>query len=465
MSRGRFLFLFLIIGFQGLSQTDSTRTVTVRDIHILGNDKTRERIILREMYPRPGDSFRLTELADTLEFDRQRIYNTNLFNVVEISIQEIQNDQVDLLVRLEERWYMYPVPLFKLADRNFNDWWVNRNRNFQRVNYGLRYTQYNFRGRAERLRLTLQTGFEDRYLLEYRIPYIDKKQRHGIEPEVFFLMNKNLGFETQDHLRTFLMSEEQLRRSTGVSMTHTYRKRFYDYHFTIAGYYQINIADTIAALNPNYLGDGKTNLQYAALTYGYQNDRRDNINYPMSGHNFIFGISKSGLGGGDVDFWSMSTKAAKWWSLGRNFSHGSSVFGYWSSDPDRAFVNYWGLGFEQQQNVRGYELDLIEGRAYLMTKNSTRKLIWKREADISKVMPLKQFQRFPIAFYGKLFFDGAYVWGFDGNENNARLTNKVIYSVGTGVDVVTSHDLVIRFEYSANSGGENQFFINFLSEF
>lgn len=446
-------------------QSDSSRTVTIRDIHILGNKITKERIILREMTPRSGMQFSLNDLADTLSYDRTRIYNTNLFNEVEVSIQDLGDGQVDLRVQVEERWYIYPIPLFKLADRNFNDWWVNRNHSFQRVNYGLRYTQYNFRGRAERLRLTAQTGFEDRYVLEYRIPYIDQEQQHGLIPEVFYFSAKNLGFESRDHLRTFIMSEEEMRNSLGVSVIHTYRKRFYDYHFTGLGFYTTNIADTIATLNPNYLGDGQTEQTFFTATYGYQNDNRDNVNYPKKGHNFVVAVSKLGLGLGDVDYWSANVKAARFWDLGSNFSQGSAVFGYWSSDPARPFLNYWGLGFEPTLYVRGYELDLIEGRAYAMTKNSTKKLLWKHKADISGIMPMKQFQSFPIALYGKLFFDGAYVWAFEDNGDNTRLTEKFIYGLGTGLDIVTTHDVVIRLEFSTNADKENQFFINFAADF
>ena len=465
MKKALILFLFLGLINEGIAQADSSRVVTIRDIHIVGNKITKERIIHRELTLKPGNSFELKYLADTIRFERFRVYNTNLFNEVELVIQELTDSQVDILIRVEERWYIYPMPLFKLADRNFNDWWVNRNRNFQRVNYGIRYTQWNLRGRAERLRITAQTGFESRYVLEYRIPYFEKKQQHGLTPEIFYFTSKNIGYKSEDHLRTFISGEEEMRNSLGISVIHTYRKRFYDYHFTGLGFYNTHIVDTIAQLNPNYLGAGKTIQRFMTATYGYQYDNRDNVNYSKEGRKFVGTVTKAGLGLDDVDYWSSSAEAMRFWNFGNKFSHGSAVYGYWSSNKDRALLNYWGLGFEPQMNVRGYELDLIEGHAYFMTKNSTRKLLWKQNADFSKFMPAKQFQRFPIALYGKLFYDGAYVWRFEGNEGNERLTEKFIYGIGGGIDVVTTHDVVLRFEYSTNTDNENQFFINFGTEF
>ena len=80
-------------------------------------------------------------------------------------------------------------------------------------------------------------------------------------------------------------------------------------------------------------------------------------------------------------------------------------------------------------------------------------------------MPISQFQTLPIAIYGKVFFDGAYVLGFKNYAFNDRLTDTVLYGVGTGIDLVTVNDLVIRFEYSVNRDGRKQFFVNFLADF
>ena len=444
--------------------SDSSRIVEIRDIHIVGNKKTKERIITRELSVEKGEKYALKQLVDTLVFSRNLIYNTNLFNEVNVTVQEIGGGQADLLVAVSERWYFYPLPIFKLADRNFNDWWVNQDRDFNRVKYGIKLNKFNARGRNEKLSLVLQSGFEQRFKFNYRIPYIDKKQRHGLIPEFLLITNNNLGFKTEDHLRTFLEGDKQLQTITGGSLIHRYRKSLYDYHFLGIGIASTQIADTIASLNPNYFGDGRTRQKSLSMFYGYQNDQRNNINYPTSGHNILFTITKSGLGAfDDINYWTLEGKFAKYSDLGKGFSLGNSVSGN-VTDGIKYFYNYGGLGFLPKLYVRGYELDLIEGQSYLLTKNSVRKLIWKHKTNISKVMPIKQFQTLPFAFYGKLFFDGGYVKSFEGYENNNRLTDKFIYGLGAGIDMVTMYDLVIRFEYSTNRDGENQFFLNFFAD-
>ena len=86
----------------------------------------------------------------------------------------------------------------------------------ERVNYGLRLYQFNMRGRNETLRLTAQFGFQRRFELSYRFPYIDKKQKHGLILDVDFTETKNLAFQTVDHRLEFLKSEDILRTTRVV---------------------------------------------------------------------------------------------------------------------------------------------------------------------------------------------------------------------------------------------------------
>ncbi len=68
----------------------------------------------------------------------------------------------------------------------------------------LRLYQFNMRGRNETLRLTAQFGFQRRFELSYRFPYIDKKQKHGLIIDADFTETKNLAFRTVDHRLEFL---------------------------------------------------------------------------------------------------------------------------------------------------------------------------------------------------------------------------------------------------------------------
>lgn len=447
------------------SQIDSAEIVTINEVIIEGNKKTKTQIITRELGFKPGDEFSRRELDSMFVWNRNRVYRTNLFNEVTFSVVDISQGLVDIKIAVTERWYIYPIPIFKLVDRNFNDWWVNRNRDLSRVNIGLRLAHFNFRGRSELLRLTTQFGFTTQLSLLYRIPYIEKSQRHGLTFQVAYQEAKNLAVVTRDNVRRFLSSEDLLRTGYITKVTHRYRNSFYSFHFLSLGRTSADIADSVALVNPNYFGDGTTNQSYFTLGYDYSWDKRDNRNYPLDGDWYTAGITKFGLGiHNDVDFWSIDISAARFRHMGRNFYYATNLRGLLSFPGDQGYFNYFSIGF-LKNSIRGYELNVVEGNSYLIQKNEIKKKIFSHKQDISGFMPVKQFQTFPIALYGKIFYDQGYAKGYPDYTGSDLLDDQYLHSLGVGLDLVLIHDAVLRFEFSRNSLGDTNFFFNFLSAF
>jgi len=73
--------------------------IRVREIHISGNDKTRDNVIRREL--RVNEQ----EVIDTVAMKRsfQRLNNLNFFETVEILPKQIETDKVDLEVKVKEK--------------------------------------------------------------------------------------------------------------------------------------------------------------------------------------------------------------------------------------------------------------------------------------------------------------------------------------------------------------------------
>ena len=145
------------------NRPDSTDLLTLNRSIIIGNKKTLDRIILRELSLKQGDSVTRAELEKILVRDKNKIYNLRIFNTVSVRALELPDRSFDLLVEVEERWYIFPIPIFELSDRNFNEWWQNYNHDISRVNIGMRLYQYNFRGRNEFIRMTAQFGFSRKF--------------------------------------------------------------------------------------------------------------------------------------------------------------------------------------------------------------------------------------------------------------------------------------------------------------
>src|SRR5690349_2721457 len=101
----------------------NNRVLQVNRVIILGNKVTRDRIILRELSLKPGDTISSNRIDNQLVRDRAKIYNLRLFNTVVVRWMEFDSlaAKVDLVVEVSERWYIFPQPIFELSDRNFNE--------------------------------------------------------------------------------------------------------------------------------------------------------------------------------------------------------------------------------------------------------------------------------------------------------------------------------------------------------
>ncbi|MEP4534844.1 MAG: BamA/TamA family outer membrane protein [Cyclobacteriaceae bacterium] len=443
--------------------TVQNNLVTINNIFILGNEKTQESIITRELSFSKGDTISMHRLIGFQTEDRNKIYNTNLFNTVEIQILELDSENVDILIKLTERWYLYPGIIFRTSagDRNFTNWWKNENHDLSRVNYGFNLSKYNLRGRDETVLLTAQFGFEKVFLLNYVVPYIDKNQKFGLITDIGYSEYKNLPYRTIDHYPRFILSEDIQRKSFGTSLSLSYRGSFYTRHFITTGFNTSTITDSVKVANPEYFNGKRTTQRYLRLSYSYTRDYRDNHTYPLRGNYISATLGRSGLGVfNDFNRWYLYASFYQYFDLGRKFFLGTNVSAHFST-KDVPYSRYLALGYENYI-VRGYELNVVEGPQALLFKSSLKKRLFKTAATIpDDWMPMKQFRRWPLALYLKTFFDAAYVNNYPNYELNSRLSNKPIYSVGLGLDFVTIHDLTIRLEESYNAEGQFNFVLGF----
>jgi outer membrane protein assembly factor BamA len=454
---------------------DSARLVTINRILIIGNKRTRDQIISRELSLKTSDTVRFYKLPEILSLDKRKIYNLRLFNTVTIRSLEMSYNTIDLLVEVDERWYTWPIPIFELSDRNFNEWWQNYNHDFGRVNYGLRLEQYNCRGRNETLKLTAQFGFAQRYELSYVIPYLDKRQKQGLILNFEFGALRNLAAQTIDHKIRFLPTDSTvlfdgnpiLRNSIQAQATYTYRKSFFETHSFSVGYRANDIFDQVAVYNPNYFNNTTNKQKYTMLSYAFRSEHRDVVMYPLNGYQFSAHIQKNGLGWeGEVNQWILNLTHAYHHDLkkGYNLSNFCSLY---LSDPMRQPYNLLGALGYQRQIVRGYEVYVIEGPKFFVNKTTFKKKIYS-SASRWENMPLEQFKHVPFTIFWKAFADFGYVQNYINYEEknqNTRLSDKLLAGAGTGVDIVLPYDIVFRLEYTFTREATQGFFFNLKKDF
>ena len=441
--------------------SSSMRYVRIDKLFIIGNKQTKPQIILRELDIAEGDIFYLPDLKTVVENDKYKLINTRLFNSVEIHLLEVDRYLVDIIIEVKERWYTFPIPIFSLADRNFNDWIQNHDAKLNRVNYGLRFYQYNLRGRNERIRGIAQFGFTKKFDLSYSIPYINSAQKNGLTFYGGYSENKSVPYRTIGHKLQFLDSEDLLQESVTAGISFSRRSSFYNTQYFQLSYHSYNIADTLAQLNSNYLLNGKTNQQYFELRYTFNRDKRDIQAYPLTGYQFSFEASKLGLGIlKDLDQVEVRGNYGKYIDLGKQFYFSTSLTGKITAPKKQPYNNFQGLGYGRDF-IRGYELYVIEGQHYFINKLTLKRRLISGATSIERLLPLEQFKTIPFAFYIKVYFDSGIVDNNVDYPENSLLTNTYIFGGGIGLDIVTFYDTVIRLEYSINKQQESGFFFHF----
>ncbi len=177
---------------ESIERLEMDQNPVVRNIFLNGNNKTKASIIMREIPFQIGDTLVLAKLNEVLTETRNNISNTSLFKDVDVKVKKSGEQAINISIDVKERWYIYPIPIFELADRNFNVWWRDYNRDFSRTMYGLKYIQQNLTGHADRLKIVAARGYKQKYWFEYKRPYIDRNKRFGLELDAKFQLTKKL---------------------------------------------------------------------------------------------------------------------------------------------------------------------------------------------------------------------------------------------------------------------------------
>jgi outer membrane protein assembly factor BamA len=463
--------LFSLVGscFLWLANPDSTQRVVVQNVEIVGNVRTRERIIRRELALKTGDTLTQAQLNRQLDLDRQKVVNTNLFISVTLKTTPLPDStatlkKVNVQVQLKEQLFLLAIPVFSLADRNFNEWWYERGRSLSRTIYGIYASYQNLTGNNDRLRVVAEFGFIPRFDLSYSLPYLDKKQQTGISVGMSYLTNRTMAYRTQADKLVFLNSETRNRERFVPTVSVTHRPNFYAFHSVSLGYSITKISDTIAKLNPNYFLGGRRQQNFTQISYSYLYDRRDRAQYPLRGFFYGGSVSRTGLlRSDDWQQWDLYAFGSRFIPLGKKWFSSFYAEGRVSAINEQPFLQTRGLGYSTDL-VRGYELYVIDGQHYTYARSNLRYQLLNRSFNL-KFIKIRQFNTFPIAIYPNIYLDAGYVWNRFSDRNSSKLANSLLIGGGLGFDFVFWYNFVGRINYSVNRLGEARPYFSIGREF
>jgi len=462
--------LICLTGLFFLSLQTSIAQVTdtiyhIRNVEITGNRKTKDFIITRELDLVENDTIGSKSLKTRLERNQQRVYNTRLFVYAKIN-PTFEGDQVDIEVEVKENWYIGGGINFKLIDRNFNEWWNERDRDLSRVIYGVSLLHGNFRGRREKLRLIAQTGFSDRFLINYDIPYLDKNRKTGIQIQAKYRGFKNVAYNTEGNKLLFTGQQENEIKTQLEGLVQLRRRQgFYTTHRLQLTYSLDRVADTLISLNPFYHQQGNLTQRFSQLGYVFTYDTRDNVNYPVKGQVIEGYINKRGLLPTDnVSSFQLGLGGGYYWALTNRWSMGLVSKFELTFPRNIPFNQMQGIGYEEEF-LRGFDLYVINGTTFGLGKSNIRFKLLDKIIPL-KFVPIKQFNKFPLAGYINFFADAGYSSNRVANrEYQNNLSNQMLSSVGVGLDVIALLNTTLQFNLSRNSIGQTNLFLNLQKDF
>ncbi|HMO62274.1 MAG TPA: POTRA domain-containing protein [Ferruginibacter sp.] len=437
---------------------DSSAMILVQQVNIEGNKRTKDFIILREVHFKAGDSIALHQLNQELQQARQQVYNTGLFNEVTVDVSALSESNIAVNIHLKERWYIFPILKFQLVDRNINEWIQKYHADLGRVVYGVKFTHYNLSGRRDLLRFTFLNGFTRNYALTYIRPMSNKLLTNGFSAGVGYLQNKEFIYQTSaDNKPVFFNNGDFSRRQVYVNLGYTIRKNILDAHTFSAGFVHVELTDSIARhpYNPNYLKDSATAQNYIDLGYTYQYTNANNATYPLKGVLANIKVVKRGLGfSGGVNMIYAEGLYGRYWDLKNNWYASVQLLGKITLPFNQPYINQRALGYNDI-NLRGLELYVVDGVAYGLSRSTLKRKLFTLRLP-SPIRSTK-FPKIPFTVFAKTYTDWGYV--YNKAEYRTNLNNKMLYSGGFGIDILTLYDINLRLEYSFNQLGKNGLFL------
>lgn len=441
---------------------DTASIAYIAGISFYGNDKTKSYILQRELGFKQGDYVEAKDLPQKLVEARQQLINTSLFINVDVHVENKFGELVFITINVKERWYLFPLPYFKLADRNFNTWLVTYNASLQRVNYGIKFIHNNFSGRNDKMNLWLITGYTRQAAFKYERPYANKSLTTGYNIYFNYGSQRELNYGSSQSKQIFFKQDNFVRKSVRAEVDYVYRPAIRTRHIVRFSFYHDEVSDTVLKLNPNYFSGARSVVNYPEIGYSIQYRGADYFAYPTTGLNAEVSIAHKGFGISGVNLTQLNFTGSYAQPIAKNDVLLLQAGGILKLPFNQPFYTKTLFGYGGANIfLQGMEYYVIDGVA-----GGVGRATWRHrllQFNLKAPEKLKKNISIPFSFFAKIYGNMGYA--YDKYPGNALFNNKFLYSYGFGVDIVAVYDLVFKFDYSFNQLGENGFFFHVRTDF
>ena len=460
--------IIMAMAVPSYAQTDTICLVS--NINIIGNKKTKPKTILCELEFEPGDTISKSRLPQLLEKSTTNLKKTSIFNYVTITY-ELEDDSLntglintDININVEECWYTWPMFDISPHNGNLNEWFAHPDLDL--IDYHIGVKRYNFRGRRESISILFKRGFNNITQIGYENIAIDRKRKHLLSLYASVQKQNNVMINTENDKALYRDFEGTKKAYDGYEYNLYYKHRpSIDMSNTFSvGYMTAHIRDSVAIVNPYFLGDGRTRISGVILTYTFRLDKRNSSYYPLKGSLINATIKKYGLFDNSIDVATVNIDMRKYFQIASRQYFAAQVYGS-ISDKSIPFHLMEAIGFKPHI-VPGYEHNMIKGASLGYIKTSYKfELIRPRIFQI-KWLPLKKFNKIHYAVYINAFANAGYTTSKDDDLLlNNTMSDTFLGAAGIGIDFVTYYDRVFSAFVTQNIQGGWYVGVGFKSSF
>ncbi len=304
------------------------RNYKIGQIHIEGNNKTKDHVIRRELPLLPGQPLDV----NTMEVAERRLLNMNYFESVDISpVDTSYIDEKDLVIRVGEK----PTGSFNFGAGFSSIDNITGFIELTQSNFDL-FDPPNFVGGGQRFRLSIRGGAE--------------RRDASISITEPWFMGRRLALTTEAYYRDLLFLSDQYDQ-TNYGGAVSLRKGLGEHSYGSLEFRSevIDIEADPAASPIFAMDDGKWTKNSVAVNWTY--DDRDSLFVPRRGQRVSFGYEFSGIGG-NVDDSIATVQASKHYTIFNDIILNGSARYRYSANGDFLFTRHYLGG---ANNLRGFD--------------------------------------------------------------------------------------------------------------
>lgn len=415
----------------------------VEDIVIVGNEKTKNYVITRELKLKKGKPFNKFLASRSME----RLYNLGYFEDVNMKLLPGKTNEHDVIIEID-------VIEQKTGIVTVGAGYSDADGTVGIIELG----DTNFRGTGDKVNLHWEfggAGDGKNYTLSYTRPWINDNG-DSLGASIF---NRIYEYDDYDANGDKVAEYDKRRKGWNLTWGHVsdeYRTNYFNFESSKESYVDHDGFETGEVMDKylakNNITDYHDSDWYKAImdnfgttnsfTFTHVFDNRDNYFNASKGRRISFAAQWGGHGlGGDYDFYKFTAEGRFYKALGNGHILALRLMGGYI-DGDVSYGNLFDLG--GSDTLRGYEDDQFKGK---------------------KMYAATLEYRFPIAkkVQGVLFTDAGSTWGIDeGKIPWYTDDDSLNWSVGVGIRLQTPIG-PIRLDYG--HGDRNKFNFSFGTQF